>query len=172
MAGLQQTFTLTDQGLEAQLDALIARGGNLTPAFDDIGEDMIAVTINAFEKSQSPEGVPWLPSAAAKAEGRKTLIDQGMRGGLEGSFGRIPGPTGVVYGTNVVYAAIHQFGGSFAHHGRSKGADQGTGFGSVFASALVSLPARPFIGASDKDIARWEGTLRDYLTGDEPGAPA
>lgn len=170
MAGVEMRFVLDDDAIERQLDGLLARGTNLREPLDDIGQDMVSVTTRAFEKSQSPQGAAWQPSAAARAEGRRTLIDRGLRGGLMGSFSYIVGPDSVVYGTNVVHAAIHQFGGSIEHAGRRGSADAGTGFGAQLAQSLVTFPARPFVGHSDADLRRWEATLRDHLVDAGGGA--
>jgi phage virion morphogenesis protein len=164
----EQRFTFDDAELLAQIDALIARGGNLKPALDDIGQDMVTVTTRAFELGRSPGGEPWLPSAAAKREGRKTLIDRGLRGGLMGSFSYQVGESGVVYGTNVVYAAIHQFGGTIQPKG-AHAVPVVLDDDRDLASAVVTLPARPFVGASDQDVRRWEDTMRDYLAGEPAG---
>ena len=165
MSGLEMRYTLDDAGLERQIDALIARGGKLKPAFDDIGQDMVSVTARAFERSMSPEGVAWPQSGAAKREGRRTLV---KTTNLKGSFSYIAGEAGVSYGTNVPYAAFHQTGYSFHHAGRIAQQDQGA----VFADTLIKVPARPFVGASEKDIARWASTLADYLGGEgAAGAP-
>lgn len=172
MAGVTMRFTLDDAALLAQVDGLIARGGDLSEPLDDIGQDMVSITIRAFEESRSPEGAAWQASAAAVAEGRKTLIDRGQRGGLMGSQSYIVGPRGVTYGTNIVYAAIHQFGGSINHAGRQGTSDAGTGFGQSLAEAIITFPARPFIGRSDADQARWADTLADYLAGGAAGGAA
>ncbi len=172
MAGASMRYTLDDAELLAQVDGLIARGGNLQEPLDDIGQDMVTITTRAFEESRTPEGGPWLPSAAAKREGRRTLIDRGQRGGLMGSQSYVVGPMGVTYGTNMLHAAIHQFGGSFAHAGRRGSADAGTGFGQGLAEAIVTLPARAFIGRSETDEQRWAETLADYLAGAPAGGAA
>lgn len=165
MAGLEFRFTLDDRELMAQVDALVERGDDLSEAWEDIGQDMVTVTTRAFERSQSPEGIAWLPSAAALEDGRKTLIERGTRGGLMNSFSYAVLPMGVVYGTNMVHAAIHQFGGSFEHAAKRGSADAGTGFGAALAAAIVTLPARPFVGYSAADLQRWERTLADQLAG-------
>lgn len=168
MAGVTLRFTFDDSEAMAELDGLIARGSDLAAPLDEIGQDMVSITVRAFEESRSPEGTAWQPSAAAVAEGRKTLIDRGQRGGLMGSQSYVVGPRGATYGTNIVYAAIHQLGGAISHAGRRGTSDAGTGFGQALAEATVVLPARPFIGRSDADQARWADILADYLA----GAPA
>lgn len=171
MAGVEMRFTLDDGELMRQVDLLIARGSDLHEPLDDIGQDMASITTRAFEESRTPGGVAWLPSAAAKREGRRTLIDRGERGGLMGSFSFIVAAFSVVFGTNMLHAAIHQFGGSFAHAARKGSADAGTGFGQALAEAIITLPARAFIGASETDQQRWADMLAEYLAG-PAGAPA
>lgn len=174
MAGASMRFTLDDAELLAQVDGLIARGGNLAEPLKDIGQDMVTITTRAFEESRTPEGVAWLPSAAALREGRRTLIDRGQRGGLMGSQSYVVGPMGVTYGTNMVHAAIHQFGGTIRtpQSHRLAAQDAGTGFGQAFAEAVIVLPARAFIGRSEADEQRWAGTLADYLSGAPAGGAA
>lgn len=166
MSGLEMRYTLDDGELLAQIDALIARGGNLKPAFDDIGQDMVAITKRSFEGQRSPEGVAWLPSAAARKRGNPTLF---KTGNLSGSFSYEASETGVVYGTMVPYAAFHQTGYSFNHTGRETKLAVSM---MPLADALISVPARPFVGASDTDLARWESDLRDYLAGGSEGGAA
>ena len=169
MAGVEMRFTLDDDAIERQLDELLARGTNLRKPLDDIGQDMVSVTTRAFDKSQSPEGAAWQPSAAARADGRRTLIDRGLRGGLMGSFSYMIGPDSVVYGTNVVHAAIHQFGGSIQPRG-AHAVPVAVDGARDLARSIVTFPARPFVGASDRDIRRWEATLRDHLVDAGGGA--
>lgn len=170
MSGVEMRFTLGDRELVRQIERLIARGSNLQEPLEDIGQDMVSITTRAFEESRTPEGVAWLPSAAATREGRRTLIDRGVRGGLMGSFSFIATALGVTYGTNMVHAAIHQTGGSFAHQGRRGSADAGTGFGQALAESIIVLPARAFVGASDTDQQRWADTIADYLAAPAGGA--
>lgn len=174
MAGAAMRYTLDDAELLAQVDGLIARGGNLQEPLADIGQDMVSVTTRAFEESRTPEGQAWLPSAAALAEGRRTLIDRGQRGGLMGSQTYVVGPLGVTYGTNMMHAAIHQFGGTIRtpQSHRSAQQDADTGFGQAFAEAVIVLPARAFIGRSETDQDRWAGILADYLAGAPAGGTA
>lgn len=167
MAGVEMRFTLSDAELERQLAALVERGGNLKRPMENIGQDMVSVSTNAFERSQSPDGIPWPPSIAAD-EGRRTLIDKGRRGGLMGSFSYQADEAGVVYGTNILYAAIHQFGGTIvAKKAKALRFRIGKRWLQV---QKVTIPARSFIGASDRDVKRWEDILVRHLEGEAAGA--
>ncbi len=176
MAGVEMIFTLDDRELERQIEILIARGSDLSEPLENIGHDMLVITQRAFELSRSPEGVAWLPSAAATREGRQTLIDTGRLGKNQETFSWIVSAFGVVFGTNVVYAAIHQFGGPIFRRSRASGSDAGTGFGQNLAEAIVGhMTARPFVGASETDQQRWADILAEYIAGPSAagtGAPA
>lgn len=165
MAGVEFGFILEGDQLEDQLAALERRATNLLPAFDNIGQDMVTITTSAFEESRSPEGLPWTPSAAALAEGRQTLIDRGLRGGLMGSFSYIASDGGVTYGTKVEHAAIHQFGGTIQPRG-AHAVPLAPDDSRDLARAVVTFPPRPFVGAGDRHVRRWEAMLVDHLAGD------
>lgn len=169
MAGVAFRFTLDDGELQRQVDALGRRAANAKAAFDDIGLDMVAITERAFQDQRSPEGMPWAPSAAALAEGRQTLTDSKV---LRGSFSYVAGESGVVFGTNVPYAALHQFGGTVQPRGATA-VPVSIEDDRDLARAVVTFPPRPFVGASERDVRRWEATLADYLAGDDAsgGAP-
>jgi phage gpG-like protein len=165
--GLALRFALEDAALEQELAALAAHGGDLKPALQDIGLDMVAISVRSFETSQSPQGVPWEPSKAARDEGRRTLIDTTN---LFGSFtpeAVVVGETSVVYGTNVPYAPYLQEGFSFRHVGiEAKLAASMM----PLEQAVITVPPRVFVDAADRDVRRWEATMRDYLAGSSPGS--
>lgn len=101
----------------------------------------------ATEKT-GPEGEPWAEWSEAYAATRQTrhslLIDDGNPGLLESIQNYSSGPVAEV-GTNLVYGAIHQFGG----------ADAGK----------PALPARPYLGVSDAD----RRDIRELIEGDLAG---
>ncbi|NDV18265.1 phage virion morphogenesis protein [Pseudodesulfovibrio sp. JC047] len=74
------------------------------------------------------------------------LVDKGASG-LMGSIGYEASTNDVVWGTNKVYARIHQLGGE-------------TGRGHA-----VTLPERPYIGISEDDIDEARAILADHLVG-------
>ena len=77
---------------------------------DPIGRYLVASTLRRFESERAPDGTPWLKSARAVAGSGQTLTDTGR---LRGSIAHVvtDGGRAVEVGSNVVYAAIHQFGG-------------------------------------------------------------
>lgn len=97
--------------------------------WNQIGQILVTSTVDRFERGVGPDGVPWRPSARASREGGVTLVDTAR---LRGSIAHRASADGVEVGTNVVYAAIHQFGSRAGGKPRN-------------------IPARPYLGVDDDD---------------------
>ena len=95
-----------------------------------------------------------------------------MTGQLKGSINARATEEGAEVGTNLVYAATHQFGASgrviraknkpylaFEYHGRTIRKKQVT----------VNIPARPFLGISDEDRQEIKSLVEEALS--EEGVP-
>ncbi|WP_299427210.1 phage virion morphogenesis protein [uncultured Meiothermus sp.] len=129
----------------------------------NVGEALVSSTIQRFMEQKDPTGQPWQPLAAAtvaprardftkggrlrkgveeRLQGRKILIQSAR---LRNSITSKRDGTAVAVGTNVVYAAIHQFGG-MAGRGRR-----------------VRIPARPYLGVSRADQAEITRILQEEL---------
>lgn len=96
-------------------------------------------TRKRFDQERGPDGKPWQPLKASTLKkprrSRYILRDSGMRGGLMRSItARVQGKR-VYWGSNKVYARIHQLGGK-AGRGHA-----------------VTIPARPYLGISKDDEA-------------------
>lgn len=118
--------------LNAGLARMAAVLADPSTAMDQVGRYLVASTLRRFERERAPDGSPWLKSARALAEGGRTLTDTGR---LRGSIAHTvtDGGRAVEVGSNVIYAAIHQFGGR-AGRGRK-----------------AKLPARPYLGIDERD---------------------
>ena len=147
-------------GVAAQiaLDVTVAEGALRNLAAWQI--DALAFNIGALLESSTqeriatektgPDGEPWAEWSEAYAATREPrhslLIGNGLPGLLDSVQNYTRGPV-VEVGTNLVYGAIHQFGG--AEVGKP------------------GLPARPYLGLSDadrQDIADLvEGDLEEML---------
>jgi phage virion morphogenesis protein len=121
-----------------------------------LAESMRTETIERFKKEEDPYGKKWIPSIKAsqggfsiKASqggtnirtsrssiGGKTLTDTAM---LRRSIKSKASSTGFAIGTNKIYARTHQFGDTRVIRGKNK-------------SVSVTIPARPYLGLSNKDI--------------------
>jgi len=138
----------------------------MTPAMREVGMHLVKSIQENFESGRSPEGAPWKPSKRALREHGKTLVDTRR---LEGSVSFQASPDKVEVGTNVEYAAIHQFGGEIHlpeyirtlrfkvnKDGKSRFAkrhsanfEQDVRIG----KRTITMPARPFLGVAEAD---WE----------------
>ena len=104
----------------------------------------------------------------AREEGGQTLTDTGR---LRASITHRLGPDEVVIGTNVVYAAIHQFGGQTPPRvirPKHKKALAFTVGGQKIARKSVrhpgsKIPARPFLGIDSGDEAVISETILNRL---------
>ena len=121
---------------DAEVRAAIARllGAIARPhgTMDRIGSYLVNATLERFDRETAPDGKPWQKSLRALADGGLTLTD---KSGLRDSLTHNVGADGrsVEVGSNLVYAAIHQFGGQA---GRDRS---------------VTLPARPYLGIDNRD---------------------
>ena len=133
---------INDRQVRESLGALSRRMGDMTPVMRNIGEIVRASVIRNFREERDPSGARWKPSLRALLTRGKTLTDTAI---LRNSINVRPEPGRVSVGTNVVYAAIHQFGGK-AGRGHK-----------------VNLPARPFLGVRDSDWGGIKRAIVDYL---------
>jgi phage virion morphogenesis protein len=99
-------------------------------------------------EKRSPEGAPWAawsPAYAATRDNRHSLlVGSGNPGLLESITNRTTGEAARV-GSNLVYAAIHQFGGQ-----------AGRGL-------AATIPARPYLGLSAANRVEIEELVMDSL---------
>jgi phage virion morphogenesis protein len=149
----------------ARLQGMEARGGNLSGVFRNFGEYMKGSIDKNFAAAGRPD--KWQPLAAATLGGflasRKSFRTKKgnvSKKGAAALSGRLPltdtarlrrsisyqaGSREISIGTNVIYAAIHQFGGK-AGRGRK-----------------VTIPARPYLMFQDEDVNYLEMTLVNYI---------
>jgi phage gpG-like protein len=115
-------------------------------------------TQQRFADEQDPEGNPWPPSIRALMFGGKTLTDQAI---LRNSITHNVFGDGVEVGSDLIYAAVHQFGATITAK-----TDQGLMFkiGDQFVRKdSVTLPARAYLGVDAEDEAAIVQILEDHL---------
>jgi phage gpG-like protein len=109
MSGTALTIRL--EGIEeimARYTCLDFADPSFRPLFAEIGEEVVSQTHERFERGEDPAGEPWEESARVAENGGQVLVDNAI---LQNSIGYQVRPGSVETGTNVVYAAIHQFSG-------------------------------------------------------------
>lgn len=146
--------------VERLFKAIRQLGANPRPILQDIaflGENS---TRARFRSQTGPDGQRWKPSLRAQLAGGKTLTKDGHLGD---SIASQADDQEAAWGTNRVYAAIHQFGGIV----RAKGSGglrfniPGIGWRN---KRQVQIPARPFLGLSDSDRQDILDLVGDHLS--------
>ena len=148
----------------ATLRGILARTKNPKGLLDNIGASLVASTEHRFETGTGVDGSPWPESIRAQLTGGKTLVDTGR---LRGSITHNATARMVEVGTNVIYAAIHQFGGDIVPK-TAKALRFKVG-GKWAMTKKVTIPARPFLGIDEDDekeiILIGEDWLREAANG-------
>ncbi len=180
MVGVMMRLTGEEAAL-AQLGGFVARAQNPRGMFENIGESLITSWHHRWDRGVSPSGTPWPPSLRVIKHGGKTLIGRQAR--LYRSLTKVASATQVEVGTNVVYGAIHQFGGlirqaareAVLHFktnkrtGRSRFAKPGKADRAMKAQIgerTIHMPARPFIGLDDADERAIIKIGEDWIAGE------
>lgn len=129
--------------LNAQISALLAPQ-KTRPLLDSIGRTLRTDVQFNFKRQAGPDGQPWKPTH----RGGQILRDSGRL--LRSIDYRVESDSEVRIGTNVVYARIHNFGGTISGKNgnllRFKIGDRWV------SKQSVEIPARPFIGISNRQI--------------------
>ena len=146
-------FTFSDT-LTPALDRARKAALDFTPVMGAIADYMRSTTVLRFETETGPTGAKWQPSQRALEEGGLTLTKSGE---LKLSMTADSDATSAITGTNKIYAAIHQFGGTIRP--RTSRALR-TPFGP---RASVTMPAREFLGFSPDDVTEIEAMLGDHI---------
>lgn len=161
------TIQIEDREVVRALDALRARVGDMTPAMRSAAQVLRSDIVERFDTQTAPNGAAWKPLSAASilsrarrhapagyrkrraktvarfAGGAKALLDTGA---LRNSIKVLHASSAeALVGTNLRYAAIHNFGGK-AGRGRK-----------------VTIPARPFMGLSQAGKSDVLDVISRYL---------
>jgi phage virion morphogenesis protein len=168
MAGVRMELGGADKTLAA-LGAALARTRSPRGLMDGIGREMVARTKLRFQAQTGPDGGPWPQSIRARVMGGRTLI---QRGRLLESITHEASDSSVAVGTNTLYAAIHQLGGTIkAKTGKGLRFRLPGGLGSRTVKS-VTIPARPFLGLSGEDEGVIKTLIALWLGASEGGADA
>lgn len=161
------------QGLEEK----VARADNVRPAMQVIAQDMLKEVQLNFRGEKTPDNEKWKPSQRALRESGKTLSDTGrLKKSISGKFDGLS----AAVGTNVEYAAIHQFGGTFEIRERSqyqsmsynkktgklmmaKKSKSNIKFGITIRAHSVNIPDRKYLGINYVQRRRYERIISNYL---------
>lgn len=176
MAGV--TITVDDKPVLEALEALVARTGDLTPAFRDVGEHLLRTTRERFDTQTGPDGKPWAPLSPRYKEQKKKNKNKilTLHGYLRSTLAyqiEDDGTT-LAVGSPMIYAGTMQFGAAQGQFGRYSQVSRwhkykkgdfrkyaGTKKG--FPIPWGNIPARPFLGLSADDEQEVLAILQEHL---------
>jgi phage virion morphogenesis protein len=133
----------------ARLAELAAKYDDLTPIMVAAAAIAAQASERAFQEERSPGGQQWPPLATAT---QRAFVARGVRRGahpilqvtgqLAASLSSMVTPQSMVFGTNMIQAAVQQFGESDRN-----------------------IPSRAFVGLSDDDLSAIEQAAVAFLAG-------
>lgn len=148
MAGISMRVTIDDKDVKRAFVQLQQKiGGNTTPVMRAIGTGLVGAVQRRLGSGQlSNSWAPLNPAYKATKRNKNMLVESG---GLRGSISEQAGNDYVRVGTNKIYAAIHQFGGTIkAKNGNNLFFKMGSGF---IQTKSVTIPARPYLTIENED---------------------
>ncbi len=150
MAGVRYSVRINSDTITERLNELIKKGSDLTVPFRQIGEELLISHHLRFEKQISPDGIPWAPlrpvTQSLKPKNKDTILL--LNDILRSTLNYQVGPEQFEFGSPLVYAAIHQFGGKTA---------------STSMIPNKEIAARPFLGLDGDDTNYVVHILSEFL---------
>lgn len=183
------TIEVDDANVLRVIAELQRRMADMQPAMQSVGEYLVESTHRRFSTSTAPDGSRWAPNSQvtylrmlesrggtsytkgeragrinAKGAGvamtKKPLIGETHR--LENEIVPFASQDGVEVGSNLIYAAVQQFGAKMGEFGRYSQVSRWRKFGDKdfrkyagtvkgFPIPWGDIPARPFLGLSTDD---------------------
>ncbi|MEQ1966280.1 phage virion morphogenesis protein [Xenorhabdus nematophila] len=147
--------------------------GDRTPMMRQIAATMADAVEENFRQQGRPAWLGWSPAYAKKRAGGKILQHTGR---LASSIQQFSDNDEALVGTNVIYARIHQEGGTInmparsqqAHYRRKKGQSRfahkaNHSQWSTLPAYKIQIPARPFLKLTDSDADQIQAILEHYL---------
>jgi len=164
------TIEIHDEETIAFLKKAMRRAKNPRAMMRAVAEDMLDAVEANFEQEGRPKWPALAPSTLAnrKEKGYTGKMLQAT-GRLAGSITPSSGATFARVGTNVEYAAVHQFGGEtgpFVIRPRNKKALFWPGAEHPVKSVThpgFKIPARPFLQLTDEDLDRIKNTMLHFI---------
>ncbi|HFR1360801.1 TPA: phage virion morphogenesis protein [Shigella sonnei] len=174
------TVDIDTRGVQRHLNHLLQGIKHRQPLMQALAGDMWNAVEENFKQQGRPTWAGWSPAYAAR-RGPGQILQR--KGRLAASIVPVADNQMARVGTNVKYAAIHQFGGTINMPARSQRAyyrqrKDGT-IGNRFVHKSrsnysewhtlpaynIEIPARPFLQLTDEDISTLEETAQHYLQG-------
>jgi len=153
MAGINLEITVRHERVSALMERLARALADMRPVMAEIGEIVTESVQRNFEEERSPDGRRWAPLAPATLRRRRhkghILVDTAT---LFKSIHPSPARRSVRVGTDVVYAAVHQFGIGWRSSTRS-------------GRTMPAIPKRPFLGVRRSDWPEIKAAIEAWILG-------
>lgn len=162
MAGAAIEMTIKDEQVLENFARLERAMGNTTPVMNAIGTGLVSSTTKRFVSQTDPDGVTWAAVNDEYAEGKKNSRILTESGRLRDSITHKASRDAVLVGSNVIYAAIHQFGGVI--NAKSGGRLSFFIGGKLARPTSVTMPARPYLGISKDDENMIGDVIKGFVT--------
>ena len=161
MAGTRISIDYDNEQVLEIFNQLLERSQNVGAAMADIGASMLLSTEERFDQQRDPQGKPWKDLKADTWENKKHSKILSEEPLLRHSFTYQVDDEGVSWGTNVIYAAIHQLGGTINMPARSQKVFN-KGWATIPAYQ-IEIPARSSLGVSKEDQQQILAIMREHL---------
>lgn len=185
----QATITLNDHAVLTRLRELAAKGHNLAPVMNRIG----VIVVESVRENFKDEGRPtkWQPlsenyangllgkdpflkngvlrRSVAKKLGIRKILYSGRVGGLKDSIQYQASGNSVKIGTNKIYGAIHQFGGTVKAADIYPKNKKALAWGGCLHPVkkvhrpAFEMPARPFLMVQEEDWRKIGGEVEEWF---------
>lgn len=150
------SFRIVVEGVDVAVARVAAMGDFDCPLFlDELGGLVVSQTQRRIRSEKTaPDGSAWQPNAA----GTSILFASGA---LDDSIHHVVGGSSVQVGSGLVYAGIHQHGGTI----RPVNADKLAFFvaGNFVMADQVEMPARTYVGISGDNAREIEQFAQDFI---------
>ncbi|MCP4354931.1 MAG: phage virion morphogenesis protein [Proteobacteria bacterium] len=156
--------TKSAQDFALKLDKVVE---NIDGLLENIGVVLDETTKDRMNEEKSPDLQSWQelsPFYKQHKKGKKILQESGFNGGLIQSLNASINGNELTYGSNKVYAAIHQFGGTIKPK-KAKALKIKTGKGKATLVKKVTILQREYLGFGVNESAAIHKEL-DALLGD------
>lgn len=156
MAGARFDGTAAIEHLSGLVDAI----NDPSPLLAELGEYGLRSTWARFKTQTAPDGTAWaaLQPWYQKDKRRNKNRILTLNGYLRGQMTWQPvGDRTVEIGSNLPYAAVHQFGATIKPRAAKVLIFRG------HAAKSVTIPARPYLGLSDEDRSEIVGRTLEWL---------
>lgn len=154
-------ITYDDREVRQELIRLQQASNNMSPAMRQIANHLQASAERSFKLQANPAtGAPWAPLSKTTVARRKKIgkgptpiLEQS--GDLRRSIHDEHGKDHAIAGTNLIYAATHQFGAKQGQFAVKKGRPIPWG----------DIPARPFLGLRKQEHSQILNSIINHLRG-------